>query len=335
MTDPSRHDQEQIDAVITWVDGQDPAHQTLRQAYIAKAAVPLQENAVNPHRWADNDEILYCLRSIEINAPWIRRIWIVTDGKMPDLSDLSGDLRRKVGHVLHADLFEGFADALPTFNSLAIESLIWRIPDLTERFIYLNDDFFLTKPLSVDNLFVDQAPVLRGRWDDFSALENAPGKRDDPTLFYRFIQINAARCLGFPATRLFHTAHVAHPMLRSVMAKLYDRFPDAFHATIGARFRNSDQVLPQGLHNHACIAESRAVLSVADDHLHIKSGFGAQFSADEMRAFLTEAMHPDIRFLCVNDLPQLEAVLPEARDWLMRSIGAEVHEGALQGSSPG
>jgi hypothetical protein len=103
---------------------------------------PLHENTPNPHRWACNDEILYCLKSIDKHAPWIRKIWIVSDAETPDISSLSDALRAKIRFSYHRGLFEGFEDALPTFNSRAIESTIWRIPGLTDRFIYFNDDVF-------------------------------------------------------------------------------------------------------------------------------------------------------------------------------------------------
>ena len=65
-------DDARIDAVITWVDGDDPAHRAKRQRH--QPAAPRNPNAVNPHRWACNDELGYCLRSIANHAPWIGRI---------------------------------------------------------------------------------------------------------------------------------------------------------------------------------------------------------------------------------------------------------------------
>ena len=56
-------------------------------------------------------------------------------------------LQAKIRRVTHRELFEGFEDNLPTFNSLAIETLLWRIPDLAEQFLYFNDDVFLTAPI--------------------------------------------------------------------------------------------------------------------------------------------------------------------------------------------
>ncbi|MDA9865316.1 stealth family protein [bacterium] len=310
-----------IDAVVTWVNGDAEAHRLLRQKYMAQAQMPLHENAVNPHRWVSNDEILYCLQSIENHAPWVRTIWIVIDSETPDLSALSDQLRAKVQYAFHDDIFEGFTDALPTFNSLAIESMIWRIDGLSERFVYFNDDVFLTAPLSPSDVFQGNAPVLRGKWVDYSDLLESEDLRRDPAKFNHFMQLNAASLMGFGADKLFSSAHVVHPLRRSVMAQLFDKHRAAFVDNIGHRFRDLSQFLPQGLHNHACIAADMAVIHTIYDHRHIKSGTGTGDAADETRSLLKSACDPKVKFLCVNDLSQLEVVVPEAREWLARIIG--------------
>lgn len=310
-----------IDAVITWVDGNTASHRNERARYMAEARSPLHENAVNPHRWGSNDEILYCLQSIHNFAPWTRKIWIVVDSETPDLSLLSDALRAKVHFVFHRDIFGEFQSALPTFNSLAIESMIWRIDGLSERFLYFNDDVFLSAPLDPADVFDGFAPVLRGKWVDYSALLGAPQMRSNPAKFNHFMQMNAAELAGFEANRLYCSAHVVHPLRRTVMAQLFNEYGDAFRANIHHRFRDLSQFLPQGLHNHACIAAANASVNTADDHLHIKSGQGVSCPPADTWALLQAANSPQIKFLCVNDWPQLEALLPEARDWLGTVIG--------------
>ncbi|NSX55013.1 Stealth CR1 domain-containing protein [Parasulfitobacter algicola] len=311
-----------IDAVVTWVDGNDPAHRAKRDIYMGQAQTPLHENAINPHRWACNDEILYCLQSIENHAPWIRTIWIVIDTDIPDLSRLSDSLRAKVKFSFHRDIFAGFDSVLPTFNSLAIESMIWRIDGLSDRFLYFNDDVFLTAPLSPTDVFRGSKPVLRGKWVDYSDIDRNANLRRDPAKFNHFMQIKAARLMGFDANRLFATAHVVHPMVRSVMAQLFDQYRDAFIANISHRFRDLGQFLPQGLHNHACIANQSAIIEKAMDHLHIKSGQGTDGATEETRTVLQGVADAGIKFLCINDLPQLEDAIPEAREWISTAIGA-------------
>lgn len=310
-----------IDAVITWVDGNTVSHQRKRAQYMAVSGSTLHENAINPHRWGNNDEILYCLQSIENFAPWTRKIWIVVDSETPNLSVLSDDLRAKVSFVFHRDIFEDFSAVLPTFNSLAIESMMWRIDGLSERFMYFNDDVFLSAPLLPTDVFRGFSPVLRGQWVDYSALLHEPDMRKDPAKFNHFMQINAARMAGFNAGRLFSSAHVVHPLRRTVMAQLFDQHSDAFIENIKHRFRDLSQFLPQGLHNHRCIIAESAVIHTVDDHLHIESGQGIGRPPAETWALLQSANKPEIKFLCVNDLPQLEVVIPEAREWLRRVIG--------------
>lgn len=310
-----------MDAVITWVDGGSEDHRRKRHHYMAQTLRPLHENAINPHRWVCNNEILYCLQSIENFAPWVRKIWIVSDGETPKLSILSDTLRSKIHFVFHREIFDDFAEVLPTFNSLAIESMIWRINGLSERFIYFNDDVFLTAPLQPRDVFKGISPVLRGRWVNYGDALQSPEAQSDPSKFNHYMQLNAACMMGFEGTRLFSSAHVVHPLRRSVMSRLFDENRDAFLDNIGHRFRDLSQFLPQGLHNHACIAAEEALFSETVDHLHIRSGQGLGGRASETRTLLRKATDPAIKFLCVNDLPQLEQVVPEARDWLSLAVG--------------
>ena len=105
-----------IDAVITWVDGADPAHRQRRETWQAQAP-NAGENATNPHRWACSDELRYCLTSIANHAPWIGRIWIVTDAQVPNLAGLPAALRARIGIVDHRTLFAGHESALPVKRS--------------------------------------------------------------------------------------------------------------------------------------------------------------------------------------------------------------------------
>ena len=95
----------------------------------------LGENASNPHRWESADEIYFCLQSIHNHAPWIRTIWVIVDGDAPDLTGMAQAIRAKVRIVSHEEIFAGYAHVLPTFNSIAIESMMWRIDGLAERFL--------------------------------------------------------------------------------------------------------------------------------------------------------------------------------------------------------
>ena len=253
----------EVDAVITWVDGADPVHRAKRERHlalaqadaVAQARAPLHDNGTNPHRWLCSDELNYCVRSIANNAPWVRQIWIVTDAQTPEIMQLPPEIAAKISIVDHREIFAGYDDALPTFNSLSIETMLWRIPGLAEHFLYFNDDVFLTAPVTRSDFFAGDGPVLRGQWADHSDLVAGGARRDDASMLNHFNQINAAQMIGYTADQVFESAHVVHPMQRSVMAQLFDTYRNAFISNASFRFRDAGQFLPQSLHNHACLAD--------------------------------------------------------------------------------
>ncbi|MBK5926398.1 Stealth CR1 domain-containing protein [Rhodobaculum claviforme] len=310
-----------IDVVITWVDGSDPAHKARRRAALARTVRPLHPNGINPHRWGASVELIYCLRSLANHAPWLRHVWIVTDAQTPELSAVPASLRARISIVDHRTIFAGHEQHLPTFNSVSIETLLWRIPGLAERFVYFNDDVFLTNPLTPGDVFRDGAPVLRGKWADYSALVDDPARMGDPALFNHYAQINAARLAGFPAERLWASAHVVHPLRRSVMAAMFDSHRAAMLANLAHPFRDLSQFQPIALHNHLCIRSGSFVAQAERDHLHLRTGAVVDLPPEAVRAYLRRATAPGSKFLCVNDLPQVEAVLSDTRDWIERAIG--------------
>lgn len=134
---------EQVDVVYTWVNGSDPKFLADLQRYSNKnTTITSAEKDISEQRFSDKYELKFSLRSLEKYAPWIRHVYIVTNGQIPCWLDLDYE---KVSVVSHKDLFVDSYD-LPTFSSPAIESHLHRIPGLSKRFIYFNDDVFLGAP---------------------------------------------------------------------------------------------------------------------------------------------------------------------------------------------
>jgi UDP-N-acetylglucosamine-lysosomal-enzyme len=95
------------------------------------------------NRYRDSSELRYSLRSLVQNAPWIRHIYIVTDNQIPNWLNLETS---RLSIISHSDIFANISH-LPVFSSPAIEANIHRIPGLSRRFIYFNDDVFLGQPV--------------------------------------------------------------------------------------------------------------------------------------------------------------------------------------------
>ncbi|MFI3330594.1 MAG: stealth family protein [Rikenellaceae bacterium] len=144
-----------VDLVYLWVDGQDPewAKKRFQHHYKADNDIEINE-AVTAARTLDNDELRYSLRSVEKYAPWINHIFIVTDNQTPKWLDTNNP---KVSIIDHKDIMPH--DALPCYNSCALELAICNIPHLCEHFIYANDDMMLGRSLSKDFFFNSDGKV--------------------------------------------------------------------------------------------------------------------------------------------------------------------------------
>ncbi|RZF40440.1 hypothetical protein LSTR_LSTR013902 [Laodelphax striatellus] len=87
-------------------------------------------------RYDDKEELRYSLRSLEMYAPWVRKVFLVTNGQIPSWLELENP---KLSVITHEMIFPNRSH-LPTFSSPAIETHLHRIPGLSEKFLYLNDD---------------------------------------------------------------------------------------------------------------------------------------------------------------------------------------------------
>lgn len=144
-----------IDLVYLWVDGNDPIWQAKRQKTLGLTETRLSANCEG--RYANHDELLYSLRSIEKYAPWINKIFIVTDNQVPAWLDKENP---RVTIVDHKEILP--PECLPCFNSVVIEHFIADIPGLSEHFLYSNDDTLLNRPTSPDDFFTSEGnPIIR------------------------------------------------------------------------------------------------------------------------------------------------------------------------------
>jgi hypothetical protein len=154
----------EIDLVYLWVDGSDPEWLKKKETF---TGVPSGNSETDTEgRYANNDELKYSLRSAEKYAPWIRQIFIVTDNQIPIW------LNTNHPKVKVIDLTEIMPpEVLPSFNSNVIECHLYRIPGLSEYFLYANDDMFFNAAVSPDFFFAEDGyPYVRlkrkilGKW---------------------------------------------------------------------------------------------------------------------------------------------------------------------------
>ncbi|XP_025975538.2 N-acetylglucosamine-1-phosphotransferase subunits alpha/beta isoform X1 [Dromaius novaehollandiae] len=149
---------------------------TLNPAYLlwdlSSVSQSKQDEDISASRFEDNEELRYSLRSIERHAPWVRHIFIVTNGQIPSWLNLDNP---RITIVTHQEIFQNVSH-LPTFSSPAIESHIHRISGLSQKFIYLNDDVMFGKDVWPDDFYShSKGQKVYLTWPVPNCAEGCPG----------------------------------------------------------------------------------------------------------------------------------------------------------------
>jgi hypothetical protein len=322
-----------IDAVITWVDGKDPAHARKRARLLGEDA-GVRQAAADATRFGDCGEVAWCVASLLRFAPWIRRIHIVADDQQPAFLGRIAHtaLAQRVCLVDHRELFAGYEQYLPTFSNRSIEAMLHRIPGLSARFLYLNDDFMLLQAVAPEDFFRGDAVVLRGRWRDGLARARwrrwravasrllgagAPARLARPG--QHEAQQLSARLAGFPA-RYFQFPHCPAPLRRDTIARWFAANPAALERNISFRLRSAEQFLTVALANHLEIAQGNAII---DNRLGTLRLQPAKESGASLRKALARAgSDPALAFVCVQSLDEAgEAARALVFDFLEQRVG--------------
>ena len=319
-----------MDCVLTWVDGDDPVFRSRMAPYLTGAREDSRNDVAGRARLTSCREIVVAVASILRFAPFIKRIFIVTDGQDPALGPFLAKHfpENKVPVVIvdHNVIFEGYEGYLPVFNSMSIETMLWRIPDLSEDFLYLNDDYFLLAPVTEADVLSPEGKSLvygtpmRVAWADFLRRfhKKKNGRR---RVSYRDTLANGARIAG--EKEFFMLAHTPEAMKKSVFESFFRDNPDVMLSNIAHRFREDGQFNVQSLYYTLGVrdgfAERRSPKDVSIMLRPQPKKWGY------MKRKLAKAAHiKDLKFGCMNSLQ--DAREEDARlfwQWVSDRIGVD------------
>ncbi|CAL9484070.1 stealth conserved region 3 domain-containing protein [Streptomyces sp. enrichment culture] len=295
-----------IDAVYTWVDGNDPAMAAKRRAHQERSANVIAPRETGDSRYTSHDELKYALRSLEMYAGFVRHVYLVTDAQVPSWLDPEAE---GITVVDHRDILP--ADALPVFNSHAIESRLHHIPGLSDHYLYFNDDVFINRPVRPEHFFHGNG-IARIPFSPLKLGVGAPHPQEPAP--------NSAGKNTREVIKRFHgrqithkSLHTPHPQLLSVMREMEGLGIEELERTAYSRFRSTSDVAPAStLHHHWAIATGRAVPA---EYLFRY----VQLGSPDMRQRLARlAAGEDIDFFCLNDVD----TPPAARAAAQKAIGA-------------
>lgn len=321
----------EIDAVYMWVSSADPAWQERQRAAFRRLHLQdptVDEAAQSAVRYRDRGELRASMRSLEMYAPWIRRIFLVTDDQHPEWLDLNSD---RVTVVDHREIFSD-PSVLPCFNSRAIGSQLHRIPGLAEHYLVVNDDVMFNRAVSPYDFFTPEGFMK-------IVLSRSRLARLDPeklTALERS-RTNSAGLIkathGATPTRVF--AHIPLTQSKQIAQEISQLYAAEVGQTIQHQFRSPfDYETNAWLHQYRAMFTHRAIVTQTPYVYTSPTEGKPRELMDTGEAFA------DALFVCVNDnvAPDEKADDEWLVSWLSRfypvPAAFELADGVLGGNTP-
>lgn len=200
-----------IDMVFTYCDGTDPKFIEEKKQFLK------EKDKVNnlPVRFININEITYSVRSVLKFMPWINMIYIITNKQIPPV-----ELNPKVKIIDHTEIIP--KKYLPTFNSDVIESFIHNIPELSEIFLYNNDDTMHTRYVDISDILQENKIIFRNynSINEINKNNNEYKKR-----IYLTSQLFKQSC---PSIKLINNHHTKI-LRKSTLKFVEEKYPKLLH----------------------------------------------------------------------------------------------------------
>ena len=250
---------EKIDFVMIWVDGGDPKWQEEKIKYSDNPYAV--RNNVN--RYRDWENLKYWFRGVEKFAPWVNNVYFITCGHYPKWLNLN---HPKLKFVKHEDYIP--KEYLPTFSSHPIELNLHRIEELSEKFVYFNDDMFLINKIDKEDFFKNGKPRFVAGCDaiwsqnyddpfshiilnDISIINKYFNKKETiKNNISKWLNFNyglkaIAKTISFSFFNKFSSLtipHLAMPILKETMEELWKNESNIFEKTCQNKFRTKEDI---------------------------------------------------------------------------------------------
>lgn len=261
-------------------------------------------------RFRDYGTLPFVFRSIEKFAPWVHKVFLITDNQAPKWLNASYEKLVLINHTDYID-----ASYLPTFDSNLIELSLINLGDLAEHFICFNDDTFLNRPVKPTDFFDEQgkprdtlafnAIMPMSIFDhihvnnmaivnhDFKKRERV--KKLVPKLFnWRNGRWNLFTFLLLPWPRFtrFYDPHVPISFLKSTTKAVIAKHPEILSATGANHFRSERD------YSNWVI---RYYQMLSGDFSPRRFNFGVQYSLADAPAAVNDIKKSKHHMLNIND----------------------------------
>ena len=280
-----------IDFVIAWLDNCDPEWQNAFYSYLPQNRSLYDLRDIRFRNW---ENLRYWFRGVEKFAPWVNNIHLITCGQIPDWLNTNAP---KLHLVKHSDYIPH--EYLPTFSSCPIALNLHRIKELSEHFVFFDDDMFLIDKVEPKNFFRKGLPCDMAAFNALSpgsifthnvvndlCVINSSFKKHEMLRkhFWKWFSPHAGAkllrtlfLLPWPHFTGFYDPHLPQVFLKSTFEEVWEKHGDVLLRTTAARFRGIADVtswlfrywqLAKGDFVPLNVNRDGAYFSISDDSLN-------------------------------------------------------------------
>lgn len=297
---------DKIDFVVTWVDGSDEKWIQRKKNVERLKGLDYNYDAIS--RYRDMATFKYWFRAVEQNAPWVNKVYLVTDNQVPEWLNLANS---KVRVIDHTEIIT--QKDLPTYNSNAIELSFAKIPGLSEKFVLFNDDTFVNRRIEPDFFFKKDrvrdtkaytviVPAQGGSYFSFNDVEAVNRKfKKNPNwleqlrlLFDGNLNIFLKNIMVSPYKKItgYYDPHMPIPYFKSSFEAARLLAADEWDATVAAQFRNERNI------NHMLV---RYLQLEQGRYLYQNPKLNKYYSIVDIKKVCADIQSGKHFMICVND----------------------------------
>ena len=304
-----------VDMVISW--GGKPDEERLKERVLWQKK-NVESESIMFKRYAFHGEIIIAMkRALKYCQPWLGKIYVVypQSCSIPEteMIDSFGDdykaWRENIHFIPDSDIM--VAEAIPSFNSHAIESVIDKIPNLSRFFLYSCDDMFVTKRIKLSRFFKDGVPQLPFK----KILE--PAQVTDQ--LHNIAWENNRMELLKQNIEAVYPEHQMTPLDKEAFRICRELFPDRFSATERSRFRSKSDVHPIGLVQNVMVSLNLGEWKEFKDTVYMNIFDSGWLSKYCRNWFIFTGQLQKASLVCVNDGSKKTADTNNKTKWLMNN----------------
>jgi hypothetical protein len=215
--------EELVDLVVTWAGPFTPErkHDCIKFG-------------VSTKRYEDNDELKILINSIDKYAlQLVKRIFVVVSGTVSVPKDIPKWLTNHplVEIVTHSQILP--PTSLPCFSCRPIETQLYKIPTLTENFLYANDDCFFTRTTTRADWFNDQGQY-------YMDVDTGMHKRSNGNNSHATSIRNSKKLLAAPCFDII--SHTICMLSKTGYLRLLQKHPEILERNLASQLRSPRDV---------------------------------------------------------------------------------------------